>query len=230
MNTDDGDELDETRQTIGQRIKQARNEAAISQDALAEALGVSRVAVSNWERGKDLPGIPRFKRIAEVLHCDGGWLLLGAPGANLDDVPSAQKIREMTAVYTARTKVPLVSQVPGGAQRLAADPYTRGAAEDWLTPTGRMSEGSFALRVHGNSMEPDFPDGCVIFVDPGVQWKSGDFVVVRFEDTDEATFKRIVKDGGHMLLVPLNPQYPTRQLSGNFTVCGVVREMRRLVR
>ena len=39
---------------IGTKIKRARNEAKLTQEQAAEALGVSRQTVSNWENGGSL--------------------------------------------------------------------------------------------------------------------------------------------------------------------------------
>jgi SOS-response transcriptional repressor LexA len=61
-------------------------------------------------------------------------------------------------------------------------------------------------------------------VDPEIQAKNGDYVVVRFEHTDEATFKRLVVDGPMKLLKPLNPAYPTIQVTDDARLCGVVVE------
>ena len=41
--------------TIGQKIIQLRNAADISQEQLAETLGVSRQSVSKWEMDQALP-------------------------------------------------------------------------------------------------------------------------------------------------------------------------------
>ena len=40
--------------TYGERIRRGREAKALTQEELAEALGVSRQAVSKWERGESL--------------------------------------------------------------------------------------------------------------------------------------------------------------------------------
>lgn len=40
---------------IGERIKQSRAAAGLSQEALAQLVGVSRQTVSNWERSRTTP-------------------------------------------------------------------------------------------------------------------------------------------------------------------------------
>ncbi|WP_391540669.1 LexA family protein [Lonepinella koalarum] len=53
-----------------------------------------------------------------------------------------------------------------------------------------VSENAFALKIKGDSMEPDFIEGDVIIVDPKIQPHAGEFVVAVNGDY-EATFKKI---------------------------------------
>ena len=41
--------------TLGQRIQELRKQSGLSQEALGEALGVSRQAVSKWEGDNGIP-------------------------------------------------------------------------------------------------------------------------------------------------------------------------------
>ena len=41
--------------TFGQKLQMLRQRAGMSQDVLAERLGVSRQAVSRWERDETMP-------------------------------------------------------------------------------------------------------------------------------------------------------------------------------
>lgn len=132
--------------------------------------------------------------------------------------------------------VPVISWVQAGIKKAVADPFQPGAAEDWEEVTVPVSKHAFALRVRGDSMvQPDgvgFPEGTIIIVDPELQAKHGDYVVVRFEHSDEATFKRLVVDGPLKLLKPLNPTYPTMPITEDARLAGVVVEsnMRRKFR
>ena len=51
---------------IGSIIKTARNEAGLSQEQAAEALGVSRQTVSNWETGKTYPDIISVIKMSDL--------------------------------------------------------------------------------------------------------------------------------------------------------------------
>ena len=52
---------------MGRRIRQARIEKNMTQMALADAMGVSYQAVSNWERGNAMPDISKLPELCELL-------------------------------------------------------------------------------------------------------------------------------------------------------------------
>ena len=54
--------------TIDQKIVQLRIEKGISQEELAEILGVSRQSVSKWEMGQMLPQIDKVLRLSEIFN------------------------------------------------------------------------------------------------------------------------------------------------------------------
>ena len=51
---------------IGTIIRNARNEANLSQEQAAEALEVSRQTISNWETGKSYPDIISVIRMSDL--------------------------------------------------------------------------------------------------------------------------------------------------------------------
>ena len=51
----------------GEYLKKLRNDKGISQDALGEALGISRQSVSKWEQGNSTPDIDNIGKLAELL-------------------------------------------------------------------------------------------------------------------------------------------------------------------
>ena len=60
---------------IPQTIRQLRLYRNLSQESLADALGVSTQAVSKWECGKALPDITILPRIAQFFHVSIDYLL-----------------------------------------------------------------------------------------------------------------------------------------------------------
>jgi SOS-response transcriptional repressor LexA len=78
----------------------------------------------------------------------------------------------------------------------------------------------YALRVMGDSMAPEFWDGCIIIVEPRLSAQSGEFAVVDY--AGDTIFRQFVVEDGRRLLKPLNDAYETVELAGPFTVRGVV--------
>lgn len=55
---------------IGKKIAAARKEKNMTQNDLADQLGVSYQAVSNWERSRSLPDIDKYADLARILDLD----------------------------------------------------------------------------------------------------------------------------------------------------------------
>jgi transcriptional regulator with XRE-family HTH domain len=51
---------------LAQRIRTARRNARLSQDALGKGLGLSDKSISAYEQGRSIPPITKLKRIAEL--------------------------------------------------------------------------------------------------------------------------------------------------------------------
>ncbi len=87
---------------------------------------------------------------------------------------------------------PLISWVQAGHwQELDWNFAVEHAGEVWPCPVG-CSDETFVLRVKGQSMEPRFNEGDLIFVDPHAEPGHKTFIVVRSNDSMEATFKQLI--------------------------------------
>jgi transcriptional regulator with XRE-family HTH domain len=62
---------------IGEQLRDARQMRQLSQEQIAEILGVSRQTISNWETSKSYPDIERVMRLAEIYHLSLDELLRG---------------------------------------------------------------------------------------------------------------------------------------------------------
>ena len=60
---------------VGEKIRQAREAKGLSQEFIAEQLGISQAAYSNMERGETQPKLPRLQQLAELLAVDVNELL-----------------------------------------------------------------------------------------------------------------------------------------------------------
>jgi SOS-response transcriptional repressor LexA len=163
-------------------------------------------------------------KLEQAMGKPDGWLdephedLLAKVMVKGGRKPNVETAPDIKGLY------PLISWVQAGEWSEIAGAFDSGDAEDWLPCPVRCGKGTFVLRVKGQSMEPRFHDGEYIFVEPDVAADNGKFVVVRLEDTQEATFKQLIIEGGQMYLKALNPDWPTRIMgvTKNAFICGVV--------
>ena len=55
---------------FGENLQKLRKEKGISQEQLAEQLGVTRQSVSKWESGNSYPEMDKIVAICNLFHCD----------------------------------------------------------------------------------------------------------------------------------------------------------------
>ncbi len=67
--------------TLGEKIKELRTARGMTQEQLADAVYVTRAAVSKWETGKGYPAIDSLKLIAELF------------GVSIDELISGDDVR-----------------------------------------------------------------------------------------------------------------------------------------
>ena len=88
--------------TFGEKLKQARQNAKLSQEELAVKISVSRSAVAKWETDKGLPDIQNLKNIAWALGVNVDYLL--DDGTRLELSVIREKI-DLTRYGKGRKKV-----------------------------------------------------------------------------------------------------------------------------
>ncbi len=65
------------RRSLGEALKDYRQQSGMTQEYVAEALGVSRQAVSKWETGAAEPSTSNLLALARLYGVDPGDLLRG---------------------------------------------------------------------------------------------------------------------------------------------------------
>lgn len=75
--------------TLGQRLQKARKESGLSQEELAEQLGVSRQAVSKWENDSGYPEMEKMIRLSQIYQVSLDYLVGNEQGQEQcdEDIP-----------------------------------------------------------------------------------------------------------------------------------------------
>ncbi|MCR5234760.1 MAG: helix-turn-helix domain-containing protein [Lachnospiraceae bacterium] len=89
--------------TFGEKLKEARKNAGLSQEQFAEKMNVSRSAVAKWETDKGMPDVNNLKVMSQLLNVSVDYLLdedekfsfneIKEP-VNLDDFEKSGKCRD----------------------------------------------------------------------------------------------------------------------------------------
>ena len=87
---------------------------------------------------------------------------------------------------------------------------------------GCSSSEPFALRVLGDSMEPEFNDGCVVVVDPEGVVESGCYVIAMHEG--EYIFRQLILEHDRLFLTALNEGYERLEIPGLAAIKGVITQ------
>lgn len=105
-------------------------------------------------------------------------------------------------------------------------------SEPMLEGTGCSMHEPYALQVLGPDMEPEFPDRCVVIVEPTEQCRAGMYVFAEVEGVRWFRQYRRAPDGRESLFA-LNERFPEIELTGlEWKVLGVIiqRNIRRQVK
>ena len=206
--------------TLGQRIRERRKTRKLTQKEVANFIGVSSVAVTQWEKDETSPRGENLFKLAKALKCKAFWLLNG--GDSTDSLESNDFI--LTAGLVSR--IPVISLVRAGMWQEICCNFQEADAEEWINVADKVGIRAFGLKVQGDSMtnplgSPSMPEGSIVIIDPDIEARSGRIVVAKLVDSNEATLKKLVIDGSQKYLVPLNPRYNPLPINGNCTIVGV---------
>lgn len=177
------------------RLRELRNEKALSQKALAVQLGYSPSTIANYELGQRQPDIDTLKHLAAYFGVTTDYLS-GASDVRFSLPPDASPVRRTV-------KIPVLGTIPAGEFRLAA-----GDIEGWEdVPEEQVRDGEyFFLRVTGDCMAPRIQEGYRVLVRVQPTADDGDLVVA-MKDGEDATLKRIKMSGKVVILYADNPKY-----------------------
>ena len=100
------------------------------------------------------------------------------------------------------------------------EPYNILKVDARLTPQARRCD--FALKVRGDSMEPYYYDGDIVFVKEQPSLDNGQIGIFIYED--EAYIKKYLVQEDGVYLISLNKIYPPIKIDENntFKICGLV--------
>ena len=94
-----------------EKLMALRKRNGMSQEELADQLGVSRQAVSRWELGSTLPDAPNLLKLSDLFGVSIDYLLHDEYESECDLPPAKEAHREVTAKEQKRRNLYLVATI-----------------------------------------------------------------------------------------------------------------------
>ena len=94
--------------TIGSRITAERKRMGLSQEELADKIGVSRQAVSKWETDMSAPDAFNLITLSEVLGTSVEYIVTGKSTTHSESAEDSAKIVDQAAPVSGRRDIAIV--------------------------------------------------------------------------------------------------------------------------
>ena len=181
---------------MNRRIKERRLALNLTQEELAQRLGLQKSAIAKYESGR-VENIKRsvLAKMAEILECSPTYLM----GWD-DEQPSTPSYSNIFPLQ--RTRVPLLGPIACG------EPSFCNEDRESYVEAGADVRADFCLKARGDSMTgARIMDGDIVFIQKDAELVSGQIYAVAIDD--EATLKRVYYDEAtqELQLVAENPAY-----------------------
>lgn len=170
------------------RLKQLRKAKKMNQTELAKTLHVAQSTLSNWENGGKIDN-QTLRQIADFFGVTIDFLLGDTQESDTGAVPKKVGVR-----------IPVLGTIRAGIPVAAIEDI-----EDWEEIDDALAKtGEFvALRVKGDSMEPQIFDGDIAIIRRQENIESGQVAAIIING-DEATIKKVRLTPDGLMLIGFN--------------------------
>jgi len=212
--------MDNSPESIANRMRNLRERTGLSIDQMARGMGYASASSIQryFDAGKLKTGYLKRDFVAKVEKVLLGkgvppitrpeiWELAG-PEFNFGNLDAANAVIISTEV-TSGNKIPVYGSAVGGVDGEFA--MNGGILYEVVAPPVLSNvSGAYAVQVSGESMEPRYFDGEVVFVNPHRRVVKGDFVIAQIKSGQDgpplAFVKRFVRHNAvELVLAQYNP-------------------------
>ena len=229
------------------KIKDLCNKAGITITGLESTLGFARGSLSKIDNHK--PSAEKLQKIADYFGIRVDWLqgtseyktddelFLSYSENNLaitDVIPLIQYGADWEDKIKKGSLIPIRGFSRAGIPNLAIEDINYDDPSEWEEIDPKLAKiGTFlALRIKGDSMQPEFNENDIVIVRSQSDANNGDIVIAKVNG-DEACCKKLFKRNDGIILHSLNPEYAPTFFSQSeiqdkpVTIIGKVIELRR---
>ena len=187
-------------ESMGERIKKLRKEADMTQEDLADLLGVQKSAIAKYESGR-VSNIKRsaIKKMAQRFQVSLSYLM----GFDDGSAPLPSNI-----ITPSAYRVPILGTICAGDGIVIDQSYQGSIITD------KRIDADYALFVKGDSMKgAGIYDGNLVYIKKFSDYEDGLIYAVGIRGEEEAVIRRVYRqDDSSALLVPCNEDFSPRLL------------------
>ncbi|MBS4210462.1 XRE family transcriptional regulator [Bacillus sp. FJAT-50079] len=179
------------RKVLSNNIQRFLDKRGITQTDMARDIGVAETTVSSWMLGKRYPGLKSQQRLADYFNVKRSDL-------------TEESSLNLVEVSPQTVKIPVLGVIACHDSILAKEniiDYRYESPDD--LPSGAL----YYLEAKGDSMEPKIPDGSLVLIREQSEVESGEIAAVLVNRDEEASLKKVTRQGGMVLLMPLNSSH-----------------------
>lgn len=194
---------------------------------LATAVGVSLQTIEDILSNKPPQDPTIWEKFARHFRMDVDFLRTGESTHPSTLVTLSEDDQHSRTIELR--KVPLLTWRQVDQMITSKEPSRGIRADAMLEVTDVPGKRTFALTVKDNSMHPLFSEGEIIFVNPDLKFKPGDYIVVGSQRgrSGEAMLRQLKKLGSQYILHPLSRKYGDLPLTQHERVYGKVVRLRK---
>lgn len=215
--------------SIGERIKEFRQDISMTQKELGKKTGLSTQVISNIERGVTQPSAEDMSNIAQALNIPIDTLY-AQKNSDLPKQTTTSNIHNLLNLTNINfSSFPIVGTIKAGH-----DGYIMNDYDGMITlSTDRLNINNYnyiGLKVSGESMTGDgISEGDIALIELNANYENDNSIYAVVYDNELAALKRIKKDDDHIILMSSNPKIEPIILNKDDTFY-VVGKLKRVIK
>lgn len=215
---------------IAKRLKQSMNDKHMSATELSQITGIGKSDISHYLNAKYKPKQDRIYVLAKALGVNPAWLYAMDIIIKSENISPSETASRINMAIHAKNITPLSSmpmhRIPLIGAAAAGEPVCNEEVNVYIDGPAKAD---CAMRVEGDSMEPTYLDGDILYIRSQEDIDYDGQIAVAIIG-DEAVVKHIYRQAGGLLLISDNVKYAPMNIIGDGEpvrilgkVCGYTR-------
>ena len=190
----------------GEVLKNIRKRYNITGEKMAEILGCSTQFIYAIEKNKNKFPVKKLDLIKNIITEAEYFELIEAIKSDTEPLGLKNEVLKIQSIEEIKQKkIPFYPDIQASAGYGCFNDCE--ALEYLEVPEDLAKTGNIAIRVAGDSMEPEIKDGDIVIVDTkNIDCILNKIIVVNYQGA--VYLKKLIQDNGEIFLKSINPYYP----------------------